>query len=557
MERDFKKREETIDDKIIIIQKKIKDFKDNNTEFKKYLKSQVNANLDELKKKLEKTEFEPKERELIKKYSKLYERYLSTFKRIFEEDKENQKYIPLDYENLLNELNTDLTNLKNKNPNNSNDNNRNIIGNQNRNSKEDMVIKKSNILLLESIKSFINLLITLIKKIKNLAKKLTEGSNIISGESSTNENQKDKPNKDLNIISGESSSSESQKDKPTKGLNIISGESSSSEKQKDKPTIKEIFVDNYRNKCELFGEIKDIFSKIEEVESKGKKLTLIMEKKIIDKQKTLKKKDIGLDEIKKVNDDYSNLIKQILEIGKKFQNEYDSIKKDEKVIRIDVLIIFDVTSSMEEYLNKFINEFNNIIDEFKKRCPTALIYFGFIGYRDINDIELGDDYIDIDFTVNYNYLNNEIQKIEADGGDDIPEDIAGAFEMALNKKWRGDIRASLLITDSPCHGVEFHNGNEIEDKYSDDKDIKEMIHQFEEKKISLICFNLCKNTDKMFEIFEKEYNSRKKNNTNFFTIIKNFNDYSFIKEIGELYDSNFKKYVDKIEKEKEQKKLNA
>jgi hypothetical protein len=128
--------------------------------------------------------------------------------------------------------------------------------------------------------------------------------------------------KGLDLMSRESSPSEKKKESPSEKK-----KKSPSENKKDKPTIKEIFVDNYRNKCELFEEIQDIFSKIEEMESKGKKLTLIMEKKLMDTQKALKKKDIGLNEIKKVNDDYSNLIKIILELGKKFQEGYALIKK--------------------------------------------------------------------------------------------------------------------------------------------------------------------------------------------------------------------------------------
>ena len=80
--------------------------------------------------------------------------------------------------------------------------------------------------------------------------------------------------------------------------------------------------------------------------------------------------------------------------------------------------------------------------------------------------------------------------------------------MALKKKWRGDTRVALLMTDSPCHGGEFHNSSEIKDNYEDDdNNIKEKIHKFKDENISLICFELSKNTETMFEKFEEEYNS--------------------------------------------------
>ena len=500
MKNELRNSEEIIKEKINSIQNKINSFEEKNTNIQEKIKSQVNAPLNKFitgKKNIQ----EMVNKEIIKKYAKLYEKYLSTFKRIFEIEK---KYIPLEYENLLNELNKDLTNLSNKIPNIFNNENRNLNESQSQNSEEgqDMVLKgyirRSNILL-ENIESFINILITLLKKIKNLGKELTENLKIMNG----NKNN----------------------------------------------TIKGIFTDPYRNICELFEEIKDIFSKIEGIESKGKKMTLIMEKKIFNIQSTLKNKDIGINEIKILNDDFSKLITKILELGKNFNKEYNSIKKDETIIRIDVLIIFDITSSMEEYLNKFKDQIRNIIDKLSKKCPTAIIYVGFIGYRDLKDIELGDEYIDIDFTVNYNKLEKEIKEIEANGGDDIPEDIAGAFDMALKKKWEGDTRIALLITDSPCHGAEFHNLNEEEDKHLSDQKIKKKIREFKKKDISLICFKLTKNTDKMFEIFENEYNSQKENNHSLFTINNDFFGFSFIQTIGNLFDDNFKRYIEQKQKE--------
>lgn len=52
-----------------------------------------------------------------------------------------------------------------------------------------------------------------------------------------------------------------------------------------------------------------------------------MEKKLINIQNKLKNKDIGINEIKKVNDDYSKLIKKILELDKIFKDGYALIKK--------------------------------------------------------------------------------------------------------------------------------------------------------------------------------------------------------------------------------------
>ena len=502
MESVLRERKENINEKINSIQNLINEFNKENTEIGEKVKPQVNPQLVKIEKLLNR-KLDTKDKEIIRIYSKLFEKNISLFKKIFEI---GTKYISLDDENILEGLKTDLNNLSKIDFNNFNHKNNNIISNQIQNSEEgqEEIIKrykKNIIILLEDIKSFINLFIELLKKIKNLAQQLSQGLKIMSGNLPLNQEVR----------------------------NI---------------TIEEIFINTYRNISKLFEKIEDIFSKIKEMEIKGKKLTLIIEKKLT-----------GKDEIKRVNDDYSNLIKKIVGLGKNFKKEYNSIKKEEKKIRIDILVIFDVTSSMEEYLNQFRNQFKNIIDNLEKKCPTALIYIGFIGYRDKDDIELGDDYIDIGFSLNYDNLEEKINKIEADGGDDIPEDIAGAFELALKEDWNGDTKIALLITDSPCHGDKFHDLNSDEDKYKDDKNIMGLLQKFKNENISLICFKLSKNTDKMFEIFEKEQkNSQDKIKFLFFLDDKDFTDQSFIEIIGDKYNFKFEKLVEKAEKERKEKK---
>jgi hypothetical protein len=43
------------------------------------------------------------------------------------------------------------------------------------------------------------------------------------------------------------------------------------------------------------------------------------------------------------------------------------------------------------------------------------------------------------------------------GGGDEPEDIAGAFEKALEQDWKSQCKYAILIADAPCHGKQYHN----------------------------------------------------------------------------------------------------
>ena len=79
----------------------------------------------------------------------------------------------------------------------------------------------------------------------------------------------------------------------------------------------------------------------------------------------------------------------------------------------------------------------------------------FLGYRDIKDkkrFEIKD------FTDDFDSLENFISGINAEGGDDVPEDIAGALNQALNLSWRkNSAKFCILIADAPCHGKKYTN----------------------------------------------------------------------------------------------------
>ena len=192
-------------------------------------------------------------------------------------------------------------------------------------------------------------------------------------------------------------------------------------------------------------------------------------------------------------------------------------KKTEEFInksRLDLLFIIDSSNSVNPYLYNIKQNLSKMITDISHNCPTATIYIGFIGYRDFNELDLGDQYIDIELTKDKEEINQKIKDLEPYGGGDEAEDLAGAFELALNKIWKGFSRFAILATDAPCHGIEFHSP-EVEDNYPDGdprvpkRDIKELVKNFAEKTISLFCIRLTNTTEIMFNIFEKKYQEGK------------------------------------------------
>jgi hypothetical protein len=266
---------------------------------------------------------------------------------------------------------------------------------------------------------------------------------------------------------------------------------------------------------------------------------------------TIKEPDI--DVIKSNIDEVKDKIEKTNEKNEIIKNEV--MKKTDEFInksRLDILFIIDTTNSINTYLNDIKNNFTYMINSIVNNCPTATIFTGFIGYSDFSELDLGEKYINIDFTDNSNEINEKIKGLESKGGGDEAEDLCGAFDLALQLHWKGFSRFSILATDAPCHGKEFHE-EEVEDNYPDGdpekRDIKKEVRELAEKKISLFCARFADSTEKMFEIFKKEYNKGKPSDSDSqFTVEKceNICD-MIIKKASDIYKSR------KVEENKDDK----
>ena len=327
---------------------------------------------------------------------------------------------------------------------------------------------------------------------------------------------------------------------------------------------KYIINESIRDFLIVRNEIEELFVNIIKIGEKRKENPL---KKLYNLQENLKQKYNEIIILNKQNVNrnginfknlenimkYCNIfLEKIKKVHEIIVNEYITTKMKENSLRLDILIILDTTSSMEDYLKKFKIEFYQMVEKIKELCPDILIYFGLIGYKDLCDKEVGDDYINIDFTLDYDKLINLINEIEPDGGGDIPEDVAGAFDLALEKSWQGKTKIAFLITDSPNHGNEYEDLEENKDEKIEDNIIvnnerafDDIIKEFCDKNISLFCLDLHENTKKMFDKFKQTYeevnSGRERNNINnstknyFYIEKEDFMNRSIINKIINLY----------------------
>jgi len=224
--------------------------------------------------------------------------------------------------------------------------------------------------------------------------------------------------------------------------------------------------------------------------------------------------NINVNEIRGINEKIVNLMDKFNDFGINIQKSDFPVNRQN--MRLDILLIVDTTYTMSSYVENLKDGLKEIIKLIRNDFPLAVVKTGFVGYKDFEDLELGDDYIDIDLSINDNKLIENIEKIEPDGGEKEPKDVAGAFKLALEKNWGKGKKLAILITNSPCHGNEYNDSNEdkIQDGYKDPnnpdferKKINEYLKEFIKDNIYLIGYKISDKTNKMYNKFKEFYDS--------------------------------------------------
>jgi hypothetical protein len=215
--------------------------------------------------------------------------------------------------------------------------------------------------------------------------------------------------------------------------------------------------------------------------------------------------EITIDAIFYIIIDYKEKIKEIIDKIIKLNNV-------EEKTSLDLLFVMDITGSMGFYIEQAKENVLEIINRIITECPGIDINLGFIGYRDIEELETG-NYIDINFTKNYTNVKEIIQNVYADGGADTPEDVSWAMENALNKEWKNNARFLVFVADAPDHGREYHDSY-LDDSYIDGipgrKNLTETIEKLAKNYVSLFCMKISYLTDEMLQMFENVYKKYEK-----------------------------------------------
>ena len=162
-------------------------------------------------------------------------------------------------------------------------------------------------------------------------------------------------------------------------------------------------------------------------------------------------------------------------------------------IPFDVVYLVDATLSMQNSINS-VKNYCKEIAEILSKDKIYNFRFGGVFYRDPIDTKNckypvhPDIHEYIDLTDNLGNFKNEVGKIIAYGGGDIPEDWVGGYHLALHgMNWLNGKKLIIHITDAGAHGTEYSQG----DKYNDQGvRLDRLITECSNKKIIIVAFQI-------------------------------------------------------------------
>ena len=212
----------------------------------------------------------------------------------------------------------------------------------------------------------------------------------------------------------------------------------------------------------------------------------------------------------KVSENNRKEIKRVLKAEeRKMQNiseELDIVKK----FTIDILILMDITGSMGSYLSEAKTFLKNLVKDLISSFIGLTVRLSFIGYRDFDRNLKEEEYVNIDFTENHEFIKNSISDCQATGGGDTCEDVAGALEKGLNKNWNSKARYAILVCDAPAHGKKYHNNQDDSFPQGDPKgrNIEKFIDEFHNLNVNFFCVEISSITNVMLNCFRNIYKNQ-------------------------------------------------
>lgn len=136
---------------------------------------------------------------------------------------------------------------------------------------------------------------------------------------------------------------------------------------------------------------------------------------------------------------------------RKIEVKFSNTKRVEyKNVPLDIVFVLDTTGSMGEEISRLKDTIEIINMNLVKLSTKPKIRFGMVLYKDQEE-----EYVTkvVPLTVDLAKFQKELDKVEADGGGDEPEDLQSALQDTLKKiEWdKNAVKLAFIITDASTH----------------------------------------------------------------------------------------------------------
>jgi hypothetical protein len=170
---------------------------------------------------------------------------------------------------------------------------------------------------------------------------------------------------------------------------------------------------------------------------------------------------------------------------------------------VDVAFLLDCTGSMRSYMTAAKNQITQFARDVKDIHPNVAIRIAFVGYRDHCDKE--DRLAVLRFVTDVEEFVRFVEKQDAKGGGDAPEDVLGGLNVVKGLEWESETRMLYHIADAPCHGSRYHG---YKDDYPDGDphglQPRDILLALKEKRVQY-CFGKVNNaTEQMLRVFNED-----------------------------------------------------
>lgn len=181
-----------------------------------------------------------------------------------------------------------------------------------------------------------------------------------------------------------------------------------------------------------------------------------------------------------------------------------------KACSTDLLFLIDTTSSMWNHIEAAKEQVRSIVKAIENTFYNeADVRIAVVGYKDHTDsphIQF------LDFTPSTDQVRSFLDKLEATGGGDTPEDVLGGIKQALDATWSQQTRCIIHIADAPPHGRTNHDLHGVcDDRYPEAGTephgftYEPLLQQMVDLKINYALLRITEYTDRMALNFSKVY----------------------------------------------------